>query len=387
MTGLVDGAKYDIHIRYRRVGASVFSIPLQINNYTYVGASGLPDDVTEFMIAVAGESALFKWLPNDDIDLAGYRLRFTSAFSGASWGTSQLLENLIGEARVTLPFQSGTYLIKAVDLLGNESANATTIVTYDQSALRNVVATLTESSDFLGTKDNTQVQLGTLILADTALDGYYYFDNDLDLGAVYISQLAANIVAGGAYVNDIFDMDDLFAEDDLFAAGGSNDIFTMDDIFTEEDIFGIGSEAWLVQLQYRITDDDPAASPTWSAWTEFAAGSQEFRAVEFRVLMRSLADNISPQITTLEVSVDMPDRIERGEDLVVLAAGATVVYSPAFKEPPAVLLTIQDGAVDDRIEFTAKSASGFTFRVYNGDAAGYVDRTYDYIVSGYGRVN
>ena len=96
---------------------------------------------------------------------------------------------------------------------------------------------------------------------------------------------------------------------------------------------------------------------------------------------------VSPEITQLSVKVDMPDRIERGDDLTVPVAGTTVTFSPQFKEIPAVAITIQDGDVDDRIEFTSKTAGEFTFKVYNGTSAAYVERTFDYIASGYGRKN
>jgi len=83
----------------------------------------------------------------------------------------------------------------------------------------------------------------------------------------------------------------------------------------------------------------------------------------------------------------MPDRIERGESLTVPIAGATITYSPAFKDAPAVVITLQDAAVDDRIEFTTDTASGFAFRVWNATAAAYVARVYNFISSGYGRQN
>lgn len=115
------------------------------------------------------------------------------------------------------------------------------------------------------------------------------------------------------------------------------------------------------------------------------AGSYNFRAAEFRILLQSFATGVTPKISVAEVTIDMPDRIERGEDIAVPAGGVTITHSPAFKAVPAVAITLQDGATDDRIEYSSKTASGFTFRVYNATLAAYVARTFDYIVSGYGR--
>jgi sulfur carrier protein ThiS len=385
LTGLSDGLRYDIHIRYRRAGGEVLSSPLQINNFLFVGADGTPSDVENFRIAVIGENAILSWDSNTDIDLDHYIIKYSALYTGASWATAQVLLNNVINNTVTIPFLGGTYLIKAVDKLDNESANATAIITYDPSGLRNVVEILTESPDFLGVKDEVTTNSEGLLLADPSEQiGYYYFDNSLDLGGVYSDvYLSAAIEATGTYLNNIFTMDDIFAEDDIFGAG--NDIFAITDIFAESDIFGIEANSWAVQLQYRITQVDPL-DDDWTDWTEFNAGAYSFRAIELRLKLESLSQNITPVVTGLLVTIDMPDRIERGEDLEVTAAGVTITHAPAFKNNPAILITLQDGATDDRIEYTSKTSTGFTFKVYNATSAGFVTRIFDYVASGYGRI-
>ena len=123
-------------------------------------------------------------------------------------------------------------------------------------------------------------------------------------------------------------------------------------------------------------------------WQDFYAGQIQFRSIEFMLEMESFVQNITPQVTKLAVTVDMPDRIERGEDLTCSAStGSTVTYSTPFKNSPAVGITLQNAATDDKIEYLTKDSSGFSFKVYNATAAAYVDRDYDYISSGYGRIN
>lgn len=385
LTGLEDGTNYDIHIRYKRVGGSMYSVPLQLNNYLFIGASGLPADVTGFKINVAGSTAILQWDANQDIDLSHYIVKFSGVFSGASWSTAQTLEAFVYENRLTLPFQSGTYLVKAVDLSGNVSANATAIITYDAGLVANAVEVLNENPTFAGTKDNVVIDGTGIVLADTDFEGYYYFDNDIDLTAVYTSFVSSSIIATGAYVNNLFDIADIFAEGDVFGSGG-NDLFLEADIFAMSDVFGIGADGWAIELQYRTTNDDPSGSPVWSDWTAFTAGNIEFRGAEFRIKLTSLAQGVSPKVTLLSVTVDMPDRIERGEDLPVDATlGATITYDTPFKSNPSVVITIQDGDANDQIEFVSKTSGGFSFKVYNNTTAGYVSRTYDFIASGYGR--
>lgn len=386
ITGLEDGKYYDIHIRYRRPGGTMFSKALELNNYLFVGASGSPSDPTNFKVTIDNNTAFFEWDKNTDIDHAYSTLRFSGVFSGATYGTAQVLKEKIYENRFEMPFIPGTYLLKHVDLTGNDSDTAAAIITYDPGVVENAVTTVTENPDFTGVTDDTTIVDNAIILADPDVStGYYYFANDVDLTDVFPCFVSATIVAGGTYINDVFDITDVFDEDDIFGAGG-NDVFDFTDVFGVEDVFGIGNDAWEVVLEYRTTEDDPAGSPvTWTDWAEFQAGNLEFRGIQFRLKLTSLEVGISPRVTQLSVTVDMPDRIERGEDLTVPVTGASVTFTPEFKETPAIAITIQDGATDDKIEYVSKTAGGFSFKVYNDTAGDYVERSCDYIASGYGR--
>lgn len=387
ITGMEDGGRYDIHIRYKRSNSSMLSPALELNNYLFVGASTDPAAVTGFTINVVAESAIFKWDKNTELDIAYYTIKYSPLYSGAAWGTATILEEKIYETRFTTLFRGGTYLIKAVDILGNESGSATAIITYNPGSLANFVAEEIEQTDFPGVKDNTAVSGTSLVMEDTDSDGYYYFENTINLDGVFPCIVSATVVANGTYVNDVFEFDDVFAVEDIFGVGANN-VFDFTDVFAVDDVFGIGTDSWAVELQYRTTQTDPDNSPAeWSDWERLEAGILEFYGIQFRIKLISYEQNISPEVTTLEVQIDMPDRIERGEDLTVPVGGATVSFSPEFRATPAIAITTQDGAVDDRIEYTAKTAGGFTFKVYNETAAGYVERTYDYIASGYGRKN
>lgn len=387
LSGLDDGLRYDVHIRYKRIGGTMYSIPLQINNYLFVGKSTPPDDVVNFRINVNDSIGLFTWDENDDIDLSHYEIRFSSLTTGATWDTSQVLESRALENRISLTAQSGTYLIKAVDLSGNYSVNPALISTFGLEGVVNSIAELEEDPDFIGTHVNTVARNGNLYIADTDLgEGYYYFHNNIDLTEVYTSIISSSIIANGTFQNNIFTMDDIFASADLFGVG-DNDLFGIDDIFAMPDVFGIGAGAWEVQLQVRFTNDNPTdTGANWTDWQNFTAGNNEFRGAEFRLYMQTFDKDISPVVSKLSVSIDMPDRIERGEDLTVLSTGAQINFSPAFKDIPALSILLQNGDAGDEIEFIRKDATGFEFKVYNRVSMSYVERIYDFIASGYGRV-
>jgi len=392
ITGLDDDTYYDAQIRYKRAGSSVMSLPLQVN-FLFVGGYGVPAQPTNFSVVIQDGLSLFTWDAANEINHDHWVMKYSGLFEGAAVETAQLFRDNIFENTLAAPFLGGTYFLTSINRNGNESATPAIIITFDSSGIQNVVAQLVEAPAFGGTFDNTQVVGSALVLVDTGLvDGYYYFaNNPLNLDAVYLAFVSASISATGTFINNIFDEADLFALSDIYGSG-SNDIYDELDIFAMDDVYGIDPGSWAVELQYRTTQTSPTASPAgWSAWAALTTGSLEFYAIEFRLKLTSLAVNVSPSVSsTLTVTVDMPDRIERGNNLNVLgtgspADGATITFSPPFRAKPGLAITLKNAAHDDKIVFTSETASGFSFSVYNQTTAGYVTRVYDYIASGYGR--
>jgi len=366
LTGLTDGVRYDIEIRYRRsTGQQFVSDPLVLSDILYVGASTLPDDVTGFKLSSVNETGIFEWNPSQNIDISHYVVKFSRLTTGATWGGSQVIADNVTGNRVIAPVQSGTYTIKAVDILGNESLNPAVIISEGEGIVRNVVELLQEQTTFTGTKVNCSVVSGKLVLTDPAIQGVYNFSSTIDLGDVYTSFLSSSIIASGVDLTP------------------SNLIRSIANVRTVDFIRGTTDPTkWNVVLQMRLSQD----GTTYTAWTDFVVGNQTFRSIQFRLLINSLDLNVGVEILTLEVVIDMPDRQERGAELSCPTGGITIIYPVAFKNNPAVNITLKNGATDDRIDFSAKSSSGFTFRVYNATLATYVTRTFDYTASGYGRV-
>lgn len=371
ITGLEDGTHYDLRIFYQRQGGlQLLSPALEINDIEYEGAYGKPDDVQDFQVTVSDSLGLFQWTANSDIDLSHYTMRFTGVTSGATWVASQIVADNITTNRISIPIQAGTYLIKAVDILGNESINATIIISIDNGALGNVVETLTQDPTWVGTMTNVEVDgSDRIILTDPTLVGYYYFDPEpLDLGEVYESVLSSSIVAGG-----------IFYDGSL-----STKVRSLVSVRGTVSIRGTDPFDWAVFLEFRTSLDGSDWGP---GWIPFIVGKHIFRYVEFRLRLESYNPLVTAFVSAATVTVDMPDRIEKGTALACDdVTGATVTYNVPFKNNPAVNITLQNGAVDDRIEFIVKDNEGFEIKVYNATAAAYVDRVFDHISAGYGRI-
>ena len=355
-------------------GQGRVSVAARLDPHTVLGLSAPPADVTGFEAARQGQQLGLKWATVTDLDLSHYELRLSPKTDGtATWASAvPLVERIPGNATsVTVAAQAGTYLIKAVDLGGTKSVNATAVIS-TTAVVGNVVLTLDEHPGFAGSKSGVLLDPGAggLVLSGSTQagqSGSYDFVDRFDNGAVAVLGVSGAIEAAGlAQQDNLFFIDDIFAVEDLLST--------------------TAAEGWDVQLELRSTDDDPAGSPTWSDWRPLIAGSLQARALEFRARLSTSVAGITPVVSALSVTVDMPDRIESAVDLLADGGGggqAVIVFSPAFKAPPEIQITAQDMLSGDYFTITAKSASGFTITFYNASGT-QVARTFDWSARGYG---
>lgn len=90
-----------------------------------------PSDVTGFTCHIVGETAYLSWNAVTDLDLSHYRLKWTDDQIDPSWDSAaDLILNIPRSSNnVAVAALVGSYLIKTVDLRGNESVNAAAVVT------------------------------------------------------------------------------------------------------------------------------------------------------------------------------------------------------------------------------------------------------------------
>ena len=394
--GLDVGETYDFSIRYKSA-AGVLSSETQLNGVLFEGDGNPPANVQDFDIDIQGQTANLSWSPNTEYDLNNYELRFSNALTGATWGTSLPVKTNIqkGSTSIAVNASIGTFLIKAQDRGGRYSENAAAIVT-NINALDglNVVATITESPSFNGQKDGLGVDGGSLVLLGASIDDWLNVDgvNDFDLGE-------GGLQAGrsGTYnFESAYDLGDVYTSKltALVAASGVNVAFLFDEIENidiVENIDGTGGDPsnWSVKVDVRFTDDDPAGSPVnWSPWQPFIIGDYTARAFEFRARLETLSSGIQPKIDTLEVEIDMPDRVVSGDDIETLSSGVKSVTFPngAFRQTPSIAIAAQDLATGDYYTITNKSASGFDIEFFDSTDVRII-RTFDYVAKGFGKIS
>ncbi len=131
MLNVVDGAIYNV--RVKSINALGVSSTYTSATRTIIGATETPNDVTDLSVSMVGSNQMeLTWTPVSDLDISWYELRYQNVTSGATWNASTPLTKVTRRKSdsVTVNSLSGVaILIKAVDKLGNSSANENIVYT------------------------------------------------------------------------------------------------------------------------------------------------------------------------------------------------------------------------------------------------------------------
>jgi predicted phage tail protein len=358
---------------------------------TIYGKTLPPADVENFQLAAIGGNAHITYTPSTDLDVSvgGYlRVKHSPLTTLADWSAAvDIGPSIPGDSSsAVLPLVSGTYLAKWVDSSGNESESPVSIYTNAPTLIDfNAVETVTEHPTWPGTKTDVMYDPdleGIKLVSsedwdsdelmdseefvdagDVISSGEYVSATTIDLGAVMTSRLTATLLAEAFSVSDLVDSDEDWDSTEFV------------DVTT-------GSTG-LAQIYVRTTDDNPGGSPIWGAWEPFFMGDWAARAFQFKVILSSgdVSDNVL--VKEMSVTVDMPDRMEAGNNIVSGAGTKTVTYTIPFKAKKARTITAENLQQGDYWVISNESTAGFdiTFRNLSGVA---VSRTFDYATVGYG---
>ena len=351
-----------------------------------------PANVTDFNISVINDNSHLSWVLSGEVGTSYYKIKYQDVSTGSTWGNSIVLVPRVSRDSTgfTVPSLVGTYSIKAVRLVNGAEIESTAAVFISSNVASiaglNVVQTLTEHSAFAGVRDDVVLDGGEIKLGWTqpmsewatltevisldvgnnatprGLTGTYNFFNTSDLGAVYTSRLTANMMVRGE--SDSENMSEWVSLLDV-------------NLLADTD-----PSAWNVTLQVADTQVDPVLD-TYSDWKPFVVGDYTARAFKFRLLMETFNVNITPVVSELSVSVDMPDIVKADDDVVASASGVTVNYNTPFKAKPAIAIAAQDLATGDYHTITSATANGFNIEFFNSSDVS-IERTFDYVAKGYG---
>jgi hypothetical protein len=387
---VIDQKIYDVRVKaVSTIGVSSSYTSAQ---RTIVGAIEPPSDVEDFSCNIVGQEAHLSWTQIPDLDLAYYNLRFSEEIDGtADWQNSvSLVEKVSRPATsITVPARQGTYLLKAVDKLGNFSSNATAIISNVISVTTfNNITTQAEHPAFAGTLTNTVVADDTLRLdsselfdsgsgnfdsettrffdsgvanADFFALGDYLFSDVIDIGAKHTVRLTATLKQTSDNPDDLFDN-----RTGLFDVTASN--FDGDTPANSN-----------AHLEIATSDDNS----TFTAFQNFVIGDYTARYFKFKVVLISRDLASTPVVQEVSIKIDMQDRIFSGNDITSGAGTKTVTFTNPFKTTNyAIGITAQGMATGDFFLLESKTINGFNVTFKNASNTA-VSKTFDYIAKGF----
>jgi hypothetical protein len=365
------------------------------------GKTAPPADVENVSLIPGDQlSGVLTWDRSPDLDvLLGGKvlIRHSAALSGATWEQSQeIVAAAAGsQTQKQVPMLEGTYLLKFEDDTGNRSTTANTIVAdFPEPQPRSLFKQYAEDQETPPFSGNTEglfyfadydgliLDSGQLI-DDMATDGdfdallaldavggvnplgEYEFGSSWDMGAVYDVNLRRRFVTRPIVPAALWD----------------DKVQLIDNwpLIDEDNIDTVNAA-----LYVRTTTDDPAGTPVYGDWNEFANVISRGRGFQFKVRATSSDPDTNIVIDELGCLMELQLHTEQSGTLASGAAPYAVVFDNAFYQPPNVGVTGFNMATGDFFTVTSVTRTGFTVEFKNSTGTS-VNRNFTYTAVGYGR--
>ena len=367
-----------------------------------VGKTAPPETIPDLFIApIDDKNAELYWPQSVDIDVrigGKIRIRHSPLVDGtATWGlTNDIVPAVAGSStRKIVPLLEGTYFIRAIDSLENQSAGVASVIVdlpapqdpfvaqeyreEDNSPPFNGTATAMAYSseenglilasvtliDAMATDGNWDGIGDIDYIGGSVTEGEYQFSETLDLGGVYDIDLR-NILKTRAYESGNL-WDDHLELIDLW-----------------ENIDGDDLSQVNCSLYVRVTNDATSGTPTWKDWQPFVNGSAHGRGFQFKLEATSSGPSENVVVEELGVITELQRRTETQRNLTSGAASFTVTFPSAFYTVPSVGITAQDMGTGDFFTVSGVTRTGFTV-VFRNSGSSMVSKVFDYQAVGHGR--
>jgi hypothetical protein len=365
------------------------------------GKTAPPADVNGVSLVAGDElSGILNWERAVDLDvLLGGKvlIRHSTDLVGATWEESQDLVSAAAgsQTQKQVPILEGSYLLKFEDDFGNRSVNATAvIVDLPTPQPRFLVKSYAEDQEVPPFNGNTVgmfysaeydgliIDSGQLI-DDMATDGdfdalpsidviggvnpagEYEFGSSWDMGSVFDVNIRRRFVTRPLLPGKLWDDNTLLIDD-------------WPDI-DEDNLDAVNAEMYV-----RTTNDDPAGTPVYGDWNQFANAIVRGRGFQFKTLATSTNPSINIIIDELGVEMELQLRTEQSAVLASGAAAYVATFVNAFYQAPNIGITAQNMATGDFFLITAVTRLGFTVEFRNSAGAA-MSKQFSYTAVGYGK--
>ena len=291
----------------------------------------------------------------------------------AEWATSNaIVQSAAGnQTQKQVPLLAGTYFIAFRDQSGVRSlapvAIPAVLPTPQPRLLVKTWAEENETPQFNGADTNLGYDAGydALFLdPSVSLVGEYTYEDALDLGQVYDINVRRRLVSGAVTFGTLFDS----------VAG----------LFDDQpgDFDGADLDQANAVTYVRVTNDNPASSPVWGDWNEYANAIVRGRGIQLKVEGSTRTAQVGLVISELGATAELQQRTATAS--LSDSSTYTVTYAAAFYAIPDVTISPSNMATGDFFTLTAVTRTGFTVAFKNSASAA-VTRSFAYTAVGYGR--
>ena len=387
LVNVPSGVTFDV--RARAISSFGIRSAFTTVQHTITGkGTSQPSNVSDFTLDYLGSNALLTWTPVTDQDLSHYVIRHQNVTSGGDFSSGITLAQKVSRPAnsVIVPALQGTYFCVAVDKYGNNSATAAqTIGIIDQAPVAanfKVINTSTQNPDFDGTKlnvvkpsDEDVLILETTILFDSATGLFDSPDGLFDGGPEGV------VATSGTY--------DFDAPIDLTAKQTARITFNITQTRRQYDVIKPTSQATTdCELLVATTDDDPASgSASFTAFSRVVAGDYTARGFKFRLKLTTIDIDDTPVVSAVTVNISLAKQTQSEGNVSsgTSASGKVVTFPDQFGSVDGITIMGQNMNSGEFYQISNKTTSGFTivFKESNGNV---VDRTFDYVAQGHGKV-
>ena len=373
---VVDG-NYQIEVYAISATQLLSSAPAQLS-VRVLGVGAAPANVTGVSLVPINESsAIIQWdlATNLDVLVGGEVLirHDPRQLPTAEWATSNaIVQSAAGnQTQKQVPLLAGTYFIAFRDQSGVRSLAPVGIPavlpTPQPRLLVKTWAEENETPQFNGADTNLGYDAGydALFLdPSVSLVGEYTYEDALDLGQVYDINVRRRLVSGAVTFGTLFD-----------SVAGQFDDQPGD--FDGADLDQVNAVTYV-----RVTNDNPASSPVWGDWNEYANAIVRGRGIQLKVEGSTRTAQVGLVISELGATAELQQRTETASNTG--SSTYNVTYADAFYAAPDVTISPSNMATGDFFTLTAVTRTGFTVAFKNSASAA-VTRSFTYTAVGYGR--
>lgn len=386
----VQDLPYDIRVRSINVLGNK-SDWAQIT-YNVVGKSELPPDVPLLFV----EKGVLKWIYRDEpLDLAGFLVRFQNGDRRFWADATPMHEGIVTETVFDVSEFNGTktFLVKAIDTTGNESANPAIVVqNLGDAVVDNVIQTQNEAPDWTDTSRDFSFDVRT----NGETESLFVTTGGVDEDFIVSSTASYT----GAFINGSGYLE---AQEIGSFYGEPDSIFYSAD--PDSDFYGTEYQRVEYQWTFEVLAADAGADltvevvlsngfnqrvdyiPPNYAGEKLAFPGQvlaEEGVYTFFLAIPQQQSTTAPVIQDIITRLDVGDIEERLGDVVLAAGGTRLPIVRDYREIVVVNLTLQDdGGTATRIKIIDKDATlGPLVQAFDDTGTG-VSATIDALIQGY----